>query len=52
MSRAAFMRAMESMPSFRTLMFAYVEAFLENVNWEILEERFKDSAERTAPTRK
>src|SRR5665213_1246416 len=29
MSRAAFMRAMESMPSFRSLMFAYVQAFLE-----------------------
>jgi CRP-like cAMP-binding protein len=31
MSRAAFMRAMESMPSFRSLMFAYVQAFLEQV---------------------
>jgi CRP-like cAMP-binding protein len=31
MSRAAFMRAMESMPSFRSLMDAYVEAFLEQV---------------------
>src|SRR5665811_1315522 len=31
MSRAAFMRAMESMPSFRRLMFAYVQAFLEQV---------------------
>jgi CRP-like cAMP-binding protein len=31
MSRAAFTRAMESMPSFRSLMFAYVEAFLEQV---------------------
>jgi CRP-like cAMP-binding protein len=29
MSRAAFTRAMESMPSFRKLMFAYVQAFLE-----------------------
>ena len=28
MSRAAFTRAMESMPSFRTLMFAYTHAFL------------------------
>jgi CRP-like cAMP-binding protein len=31
MSRAAFMRAMGSMPSFRTLMYAYVQAFLEQV---------------------
>src|ERR1700720_4030867 len=31
MSRAAFMRAMETMPSFRSLMFAYVQAFLEQV---------------------
>jgi CRP-like cAMP-binding protein len=31
MSRAAFTRAMESMPSFRKLMFAYVHAFLEQV---------------------
>ena len=31
MSRAAFTRAMESMPSFRSLMFAYVEAFLEQI---------------------
>ncbi len=31
MSRAAFMRAMESMPSFRALMYAYVQAFLEQV---------------------
>ena len=31
MSRAAFTRAMESMPSFRTLMNAYVQAFLEQV---------------------
>ena len=31
MSRAAFARAMESMPSFRTLMSAYVQAFLEQV---------------------
>src|ERR1700692_1100090 len=31
MSRAAFMRAMESMPSFRSLMFAYVQAFLEQI---------------------
>src|SRR5271170_5523567 len=31
MSRAAFSRAMESMPSFRTLMYAYVHAFLEQV---------------------
>jgi CRP-like cAMP-binding protein len=31
MSRAAFMRAMESMPSFRRLMLAYVQAFLEQV---------------------
>jgi len=29
----------------------YVEAFLENVNWEIVEQRFKDSVERTAPAR-
>src|SRR3979490_1912971 len=29
MSRAAFTRAMESMPSFRSLMYAYVQAFLE-----------------------
>jgi CRP-like cAMP-binding protein len=31
MSRVAFMRAMQSMPSFRTLMNAYVQAFLEQV---------------------
>jgi CRP-like cAMP-binding protein len=31
MSRAAFARAMESMPSFRSLMNAYVQAFLEQV---------------------
>jgi CRP-like cAMP-binding protein len=31
MSRAAFTRAMESMPSFRSLMYAYVQAFIEQV---------------------
>ena len=31
MTRAAFTRAMESMPSFRNLMYAYVQAFLEQV---------------------
>lgn len=31
MPRAAFARAMASMPSFRNLMFAYVQAFLEQV---------------------
>jgi CRP-like cAMP-binding protein len=31
MSRATFARAMQSMPSFRVLMFAYVQAFLEQV---------------------
>ena len=31
MSRAAFARAMESMPSFRNLMFAYIHAFLEQI---------------------
>ena len=31
MSRAAFARAMGSMPSFRSLMYAYVQAFLEQV---------------------
>jgi CRP-like cAMP-binding protein len=31
MSRAAFTRAMEAMPSFRSLMFTYVHAFLEQV---------------------
>ena len=31
MSRAAFVRAMESMPSFRNLMSAYVQAFMEQV---------------------
>jgi CRP-like cAMP-binding protein len=31
MSRAAFTGAMESMPSFQSLMFAYVQAFLEQV---------------------
>jgi len=31
MSRAAFMRAMGSMPSFRNLMYAYAQAFLEQV---------------------
>src|ERR1700738_5373387 len=31
MSRVAFAQAMQSMPSFRGLMFAYVQAFLEQV---------------------
>jgi len=31
MSRAAFMRAVESMPAFRSLMYAYIQAFLEQV---------------------
>jgi CRP-like cAMP-binding protein len=31
MSRAAFMRAVGTMPSFRNLMYAYVQAFLEQV---------------------
>jgi CRP-like cAMP-binding protein len=31
MSRATFVRAMQSMPSFRQLMYAYVQAFLEQV---------------------
>ena len=31
MSRAAFARAMQSMPPFRSLMYAYVQAFLEQV---------------------
>jgi CRP-like cAMP-binding protein len=31
MSRAAFMRAMHSMPAFRTVMYAYAQAFLEQV---------------------
>ena len=31
MSRSAFVRAMQSMPSFRGLMYAYVQAFLEQV---------------------
>src|SRR5258708_34514082 len=31
MSRAVFTQAMETMPSFRNLMFAYVQAFLEQV---------------------
>jgi CRP-like cAMP-binding protein len=31
LSRAAFTRAMDSMPAFRSLMFAYVQAFLEQV---------------------
>ena len=31
MSRAAFTRAMRSMPSFQSLMYAYVQAFLEQV---------------------
>jgi CRP-like cAMP-binding protein len=30
-SRAAFMRALESMPAFRSLMYAYIQAFLEQV---------------------
>ncbi len=29
----------------------YVEAFLENVSWEVVERRFKDSADRMAPAR-
>ena len=31
LSRAAFTRAMDSMPAFRSLMFAYVRAFLEQI---------------------
>ena len=31
MSRVAFMRAMRSVPSFRSLMYAYVNAFLEQI---------------------
>ncbi len=31
MSRAAFTRAMELMPSFRSLMYAYIQAFMEQV---------------------
>jgi CRP-like cAMP-binding protein len=31
MSRAAFTRAMGSMPSFRSLMYTYIHAFLEQV---------------------
>ena len=31
MPRAAFTRAMESMPSFKSLMYAYVQAFLQQV---------------------
>jgi CRP-like cAMP-binding protein len=31
LSRAAFTRAMDSMPAFKSLMFAYVQAFLEQV---------------------
>jgi CRP-like cAMP-binding protein len=31
LSRVAFMRAMDSMPAFRRLMFAYIQAFLEQV---------------------
>jgi CRP-like cAMP-binding protein len=31
MSRAAFRRAMDTMPSFRSLMYAYAQAFLEQV---------------------
>jgi len=31
LARAAFLRAMETMPAFRTLMFAYTHAFLEQV---------------------
>ncbi|MFI4948575.1 MAG: Crp/Fnr family transcriptional regulator [Alphaproteobacteria bacterium] len=31
MSRAAFTRAMESMPAFRSLMYAYAQAFIEQV---------------------
>jgi CRP-like cAMP-binding protein len=31
MTRAAFMRAMQSMPAFRGLMYAYTQAFLEQV---------------------
>jgi len=29
----------------------YDKAFLENVSWEIVEQRFKDSAKRMAPPR-
>ena len=29
----------------------YVKAFLENVSWQIVEQRFKDSASRLAPAR-
>jgi hypothetical protein len=31
MSRSAFLRAMKAMPAFRNLMYAYVEAFMEQV---------------------
>jgi superoxide dismutase, Fe-Mn family len=29
----------------------YVKAFLENVSWEVVEQRFKDSVRRMAPAR-
>jgi superoxide dismutase, Fe-Mn family len=29
----------------------YVKAFLENVSWEVVDQRFKDSVRRMAPAR-
>ena len=47
-SRAAFMRAMRSMPSFRSLMFAYVCAFLEQVMVSVACNGAHDLKERLA----
>ena len=40
LARAAFTRAMESMPSFRSLMYAYVQAFLEQVGYPFRQPSF------------
>ena len=42
MSRAAFTRAMQSMPSFKSVMDAYVQAFLEQVISETMAPSFRD----------
>ena len=49
MSRAAFTRAMGSMPSFRRLMFAYVQAFLEQVLVSVACNGAHSLKERLAP---
>jgi CRP-like cAMP-binding protein len=48
MSRAAFTRAMESMPSFRGLMYGYVQAFLDQVMVSVACNGAHDLKERLA----